>query len=409
MGFIQAAIGAIGGTLADQWKDFYTVPQGVSATAAVVPAVKQGQNAGRGSNTKGSENIITNGSTIVIPEGFGLVTFENGAITGFVAQPGGYVFTSTDLNAQSFFSGGGLDTALIQQSWERFKYGGMPGSQQAAFYVNLKEIPNNRFGTQAEIYWDDAYLQTQVGAITRGSYSLRIVDPLLFIRGFVPADYINAGSTRAFDFADMDNPAGSQLFTEVVASLSSAFSKYTNDPDKGNRITRIQQDATGFAASLWAAVDEDYHWQSDRGLMIVKAALMAIEYDEDTKALLSDVRKADALAGQRGNSFMQQSVARGMEAAGSNPGGGAATMGIMGFAAGQAGQVVQGLTQPVAPAPAAPPAPPAPAPVTPPAPAPGAPTPADPYAELTKLKGLLDAGVITQEDFDKKKNQLLGL
>ncbi|MDR1358552.1 MAG: SPFH domain-containing protein [Coriobacteriales bacterium] len=425
MGFIQAFTGALGGSFADQWKDFYTVPQGVSATAGVVPALQQQQNLGRGSDTKGSENIITNGSTIVVPEGFGLVTFESGAITGFIAQPGGYTFTSTDLNAQSFFSGGGLVEAVIKQRWERFKYGGQPGSQQAAFFVNLKEIPDNKFGTQSEIYWDDAYLQTQVGAITRGSYTLKITDPILFIRGFVPVEFITAGTMRPFDFADFDNKAAEQLFNEVVASLSAAFSSYTNDPDKGNRITRIQQDAVGFADTLDEAVEEGYHWKRDRGLEIIKAALLSIEYDEDTKLLLSDVRKADALTGQRGNSFLQQSVARGVEAAGDNPNGGAMGMAFMGMGMNAAGGMAQGLQQqpdaqagmpPAASGGGQPSSPEqsAPAPTGAPveniaAPAAAPAADADPYEQLTKLKGLLDNGIITQEDFDKKKTELLGL
>jgi len=114
MGFIQAFVGSLGGTFADQWKDFYTVPPSVSATAGLVPAVPQGTNAGRGANVKGSENIITNGSRIIVPEGFGLVTFDSGALTGFIAQAGGYTFTSTDINAQSFFAGGGIvDAARV--------------------------------------------------------------------------------------------------------------------------------------------------------------------------------------------------------------------------------------------------------------------------------------------------------
>jgi membrane protease subunit (stomatin/prohibitin family) len=432
MGFIQAFTGAIGGSFADQWKDFYTVPQGVSPSAGLVPAIKQEQNMGRGSNTQASQNIITNGSIIVVPEGFGLVTLENGALTGFIAQPGGYTFTSTDLNAQSFFSGGGLVEAVIKQSWERFKFGGLPGSQQAAFFVNLKEIPDNKFGTQSEIYWDDAYLQTQVGAVTRGSYTLKIIDPSTFIRNFVPVEFYTAGTMRSFDFADFNNKAAAQLFTEVVASLSAAFSAYTNDPDKGNRITRIQQDAVGFASSLDEAVEAGYQWRVDRGLQIIKAALLAIEYDEDTKALLSDVRKADALTGQRGNAFLQQSVARGMEAAGSNPnGGGALGMGFMGMGMQAAGGIGQGLqqdpnAQPGMPPQAAAPAPAEAAPVPTGAPVEGVPAPVgapvegvsapapvpaaeDPYEQLTKLKGLLDNGIITQEDFDKKKVELLGL
>jgi membrane protease subunit (stomatin/prohibitin family) len=148
-----------------------------------------------------------------------------------------------------------------------------------------------------------------------------------------------------FDFADMDNDAGAQLFNEVVGSLSAAFSNYTNDPSKGNRITKIQGDQIGFAQSLTYAVEDGYQWKSDRGLEIVKVALVAIEYDADTKALLSDVKKADALSGARGSSFMQQSVARGMQAAGENPAGGAAGMAFMGMGMGAAGNMMGAMQQ----------------------------------------------------------------
>src|SRR5262245_61573192 len=157
MGLIQAVSGSIGGMLADQWKDFYTIPSGLPSTAAVFAAVPQGTNAGRGSNTKGSSNIITNGSKIVVPEGYGLLLFQEGKITGFASEPGGYIWQSNDVNSKSIFAGDEFIETFIKQSWERFKFGGQPGSQQAAFYVSLKELPDNRFGTQSEIYWDDGF------------------------------------------------------------------------------------------------------------------------------------------------------------------------------------------------------------------------------------------------------------
>lgn len=392
MGLIQAAVGSMGGMLADQWKDFYTVPDGLPATAALFAAVPRGTNAGRGSNTKGSSNIITNGSKIVVPEGYGLLLFQDGAITGFAAEPGGYEWNSNDLNSQSIFTGGGFVDTLVKQSWERFKFGGQPGSQQAAFFVSLKELPNNRFGTQSDIYWDDRYLNAQVGAITRGSYTLKIVDPILFVKRFVPAAYLQPG--QVFDFTDLDNAAASQLFNEVVGSLAPAFSLYTNDPEKGNRITKIQQDSVGFAKSLSDAVEVAYQWRSDRGLAIVKTAILSIEYDAQTKELLKTVQRADALLGARGNSNLQASVAAGMQSAGENSG----ANGIfgMGMAAGVAG--ISGLQQPVAAAvPVATPAAPAAAPAD------------DPIARLTKAKQMLDAGLITQADYDAVKAKALGL
>jgi membrane protease subunit (stomatin/prohibitin family) len=387
MGLFKAFEGAIGGALSDQWKDFYTVPEGLSPTAAVFPAVPQGTNAGRGSNTKGSDGIITNGSKIVVPEGYGLVLIQDGRFTGIAVEPGGYEWRSNDLQSTSIFAGDGFVAPLIKQSWERFKFGGQPGSQQAAVFVSLKELPNNRFGTQSEVYWDDAYLNAQVGALTRGTYTLRILDPLLFIKNFLPVNYITG--REVFDFADLENDQATQLFNEVVGSLSQAFSFYTNDPAKGNRIIKIQQDSVGFAQSLSAAVEENYQWRADRGLEIVKTAILSIEYDESTRELLKTVQRADALSGSRGNSNLQASVASGFENAGEHQG----SAGLIGMGMAAGGSGLGGLIQPTTPAPAA----------TAPAAA------EDPYEKLGKLKKLLDAEVISQAEFDAAKAKLLGI
>ena len=396
MGFIKAFAGAISGTFADQWVDML-VPADAPATAGVIPAVQKGTNAGRGSNTKGSEGIITNGSRILIPDGYALVTLQDNAITGFVSEPGGYEYTTDSANSQSIFTGGGLVDSIIKQSFERFKFGGVPGTKQNAVFVNIKEIPNNRFGTQSEIYWDDMYINAQVGAMARGTYTLKIVDPITFLKGFVPVAYITSG--KIFDFADMDNDASEQLFNEVVGSLAAAFSAYSNDPQRGNRMAKIQGDQIGFAKTLSATVEDNYQWKSDRGLEIAKVAIMAIEYDEDSKALLSDVKKADALSGARGNSFLQQSVARGMEAAGQN--GGAAAMGFMGMGMNAVGGAMAGLQQPVGGVGVG---------VNAQQAAPQAAAPAeDPVAKLKQMKELLDAGIISQEEFDAAKAKYLGV
>ena len=404
MGFIKAFSGAMSATFADQWKDFYEPMTGVPATAGLFRAVPRGTNAGVGENYKGQNNVITNGSKIIVPEGTALITLQDGQITGLIAEPGGFEFKSDDPNSRSMFAGDGILSSTIGTSWERFKFGGQATSQQLAFYVNLKEIPNNKFGTQSEIYWDDAYLNAQVGAVTRGTYTLKIVDPLLFVKNFVPQKYLSQDAP-VFDFADMDNDAATQLFNEVVGSLSAAFSNYTNDPSKGNRMAKIQGDQIGFAQSLSQAVEEGYQWKGSRGLEIVKTAILSIEYDADSKALLSDVKKADALSGARGNSFMQQSLARGVQAVGEN--GGGAGMAFMGMGMQAGAGMMNGVQQP------------ANANQNPFINVGGVATTGttevpqqsqvDPYAELKKAKELLDAGIITQEDFDAKKKQLLGI
>lgn len=395
MGFIKVALDALKGSLADQWLEYYE-PNQTSETAAIFWPKAVLANGSRGENNKLSEKLITNGSKISVPEQTALITMQDGKITGLIAEPGAYIFTTDDVNSKSIFASDGIVSPLIKNSWERFKFAGIPSTQQLAFYVNLKEIPNNRFGTSSEIYWDDAFLNTQVGAITRGTYSLKITDPILFVKNLVPQKYLTGGIE--FDFQDLDNDAVAQLFDDVVASLASAFSMYTNDPSRNNRISKIQSDALGFARALGQAVNLEFSWKEKFGLEIVTARLVAIEYDEDTKALLSDVKKADALSGGRGNSFLQQSVARGIQAAGEN---GADSMAFMGVGINSAVSAMnsnqqnsQNISNPFVNI--------------------GGNNQAntsseDPYAKLVEMKKLLDAGVISQEEFDAVKKKVLGL
>ena len=236
---------------------------------------------------------------------------------------------------------------LIKTSWERFKFGGRPQAQQQAFFVSLKELPNNRFGTPSEIYWDDAYLNAQVGALARGTYTLRIIDPILFVRNWVPAKYSSRGGLRFHRRRQRCREAAVPRSGREPCRRRSRL--YTNDPSQGNRMTRIQQDTVGFAQSLSEAVEHGYQWRSGRGLEIVNTAIIGIEYDDATRELLKTVQRADALLGARGNSNMQASVAAGIQAAGEdgrgerNPGRGMAT--------GTAGAA--GLQQPVPEAPTA--------------------------------------------------------
>lgn len=392
MGLIKAATAAIGGTLADQWKDFFTVPTDVAPTAALFPATQNGINAGRGSDTKSSQAIISNGTKIVVPEGYGLLTFQDGGLTSFATEPGGYIWDSEDLYSQTVFAGDSFGTSILSQSWNRFKFGGRPGAQQIALFVSLKELPNNRFGTQSEIYWDDTYLNAQIGVVTRGTYSLHIIDPILFVKSFVPATYLQG--TATFDFTDTTNAASDQLFNEVVGSLAAAFSSYTNEQARGNRITTIQSDAVGFANSLAQALDRNYQWREKRGLEVSQATIIGIEYDEATKELLRTVQRADALTGTRGNSNLQASTAAGIEAAGET-GGASGILGI-GIAAGSVG--LSDMMQDTGAAEHQPRE----------AEVPEA-APPDLVSRLQQLKAARDAELITQDDYEQAKRAALGL
>ena len=209
---------------------------------------------------------------------------------------------------------------------------------------------------------------------------MRIADPLLFIHNFVPATYLRNGAV--FDFTDLRNAAADQLFNEVVSSLSAALSSYTNDPARGNRIVGIQQDAIGFARCLSEAVERNYHWRSERGLEIVSSAIVAIEYDAPSKELLRVVQRADALSGVRGTVNLQAAMAVGIDAAGANAG----VEGLVGIGLAGGALGISPLEHQSAGGGAE-----------------------DHVAKLSSFKRMLDAGLITQGDYDAAKAKALGL
>ena len=149
---------------------------------------------------------------------------------------------------------------------------------------------------------------------------------------------------------------------------------------------RDRGDSVGFAKSLAGEVEENYKWTSGRGLTITQATIVSIEYDKDTEALLSDVRKADALSGGRADTFLKQSIARGVEAAGTSEGGGA-NLAVLGMGLNAVGGII---------------------PATPPGGA-GAAAPVDPAVQLAQYKKMLDDGLITEEEFAALKKKTLGL
>ena len=405
MGFIKAFTGSLSSTFADQWQDFYGPRQDVPATAGLFQAVPQGPNAGRGENTKGNENIISNGSKIMVPEGTALITMQDGAVTGFIAEPGGFIFKSDDPSSQSMFAGDGIIGTVAKSTWEKVKFGGQPGSQQLAFYVNLKPITGNRFGTQTPIYWQDEFLATKAGGSARGTYSLQIVDPLMFFKTFVPDMYKQPGAP-VFDFADMDNPAGDHLFNDFLTCLTGAFKRFSlKSKENGmDTIDYIQSNLDQFAITMDEEIENTYQWSTNYGLKVISVNIQA-DYDGATLEILEEARKADQeirKAARMGAAYsnnmagmMAAASGQAMQAAAANENG--AMMGFMGMnMAQQNGANLMGAVNNMQPA-------------QQPAPTQAAPAQEDPTTKLLEMKKLLDAGAITQEDYDKVKAQLLGL
>ena len=133
MGLIKAGVGSLGGTLADQWKEFFYC----DALSPEVLAVKgQKRVSGRSSNTKGSDNIISNGSVIAVADGQCMMIVEQGKVVEFCAEPGQFVFDAS--TEPSIFTGSFgkslLDT--FKTVGRRFTFGGDTGKDQRVYYFN---------------------------------------------------------------------------------------------------------------------------------------------------------------------------------------------------------------------------------------------------------------------------------
>ena len=309
MGLIKAAIGAAGGTLADQWKEFFYCD---SLDRDVLMTRGQKQTSGRSSNRKGNENIISNGSGIAVADGQCMIIVEQGKIVDICAEPGEYTYdTSTE---PSIFSGELSDGIknTFKTIGKRFTYGGDTGKDQRVYYFNTKEILDNKFGTATPILFrvsdPELGIRKTVHLRCNGSYTYRITDPLLFyttLSGNVEDEY-----TRE----EIDP----QLKTEFIDALVPAFGVLS-------QMRMFPGDIPYHTKELKDAMNETLkpEWADTRGITIQKIAMNPISMNpEDMEAI---ARMEDAVS-YGGNAQMMagrmvDSTAAAMEGAANNPNG----------------------------------------------------------------------------------------
>ena len=216
MGLIKAALGATGGVLADQWKEYFYC----EAIPSDVLAVKGRKKAtGRSSNKHGDDNIITNGSVIAIADGQCMLIVEQGKVVDVCAEPGEYTY---DMSTEpSIFSGdlGDSVKSVFQNIGKRFTFGGEAPKDQRIYYFNTKELTGNKYGTPSPVPFrvvdQRAGIDLDIGIRCFGEYSIRLKNPLLF--------YTNVCGNVSEDYKT-ENIAG-QMKTELLTALQPAFAK----------------------------------------------------------------------------------------------------------------------------------------------------------------------------------------
>ena len=347
MGLIRAAMGAAGGVMADQWKEYFyceAMPADLLATRGWK------RQSGRSANTKGNDNIISNGSIVAVADGQCAMIVEQGKVVDMCAEPGEYTYDTG--SAPSLFSGDLSDSigAVFQNIGKRFTFGGEAPMDQRIYYFNTKELVGNKYGTPSPVPFrvvdQRAGIDIDIGIRCFGEYSYHIANPLLFytnVCGNVTEDY-----TR--DTLD------GQLKSELLTALQPAFARIS---DMGIRYSALP----GHTREIAAALNEELsaQWRDRRGLEIVAFGVSSVKADEADEQMIKDMqRDAAYMDPTRAAAMLSRSQGDAMKAAASNTATGPAMafMG-MGMAGGMAGAQMgtlyqQGAQQQAAQAQAAP-------------------------------------------------------
>lgn len=277
MGLIKAGLGALGSTLGDQWKEFFYC-EALSPEVLVAKGQKRVSN--RSSNTRGSDNIITDGSGIAVANGQAMIIVENGEVVEFSAEPGEYTFDAS--SEPSIFTGDLREN--IEKTFEivkkRFTYGGDPGKDQRIYYFNTKEIPGNKFGTTNPVPFrivdNNIGLDVDISVRANGLYSYIIEDPLLFytnVTGNVQGEYRRE---------EIDQT----LKSEFLNALQPAFAKISA---MGIRYSELP----GHTMELSKAMNEvlTEKWRELRGLRIISVSLNSITAPEEDEEMIKRVQR----------------------------------------------------------------------------------------------------------------------
>ena len=343
MGLIKAAAEAASKIIADQWREYFYCD---ALSENVLMAKGQKRIGPNSSNTKGAENVISNGSTIVVNEGQAMIIVEQGAIVEFAAEAGAYTFNS---RTESTILYGGLGEG-IKGSWETFKrrftFGGDIANDQRVYYFNIKEIYGNLFGTSSPIPYRvvdrniGLDMDTQIRC--NGEYTYKIKDPMLFYKnvcGNEPDCYTRDRLDRT-------------LKTEFVSALQPALGQLSS---QGIRFSEIINHTEDLAAAMNVALTNK--WLDKRGIIVTSVAINPPSLPPEIQKKINELQTTATMRDPgMAAAHMVQAQATAMNTAAGNEAG--AMMGFMGMNMAQmaggmnANQLFQMSAQQPAPAPA---------------------------------------------------------
>lgn len=312
MGLIKALSGATASAFGDQFKEFVTCPS-VSKNVLIQRGII---NHGDG-NKNPSEEIISNGSTIVVPQGMAMMIIENGEIKEFTADAGTFYF---DTSSEPSIFTGGLGKGIIdtfKTIGKRFTYGGQTAKDQRVYYVNLLTITGNKFGSpQPRKITDEKYGMLEVTFF--GEYAFRVVDPIMLVNSVIGA--------HPADTVYYEDVIGTQLQSKFVEKLTQAITV----------VMRKHKVSFGDIGLYNGDISEEMNvclddsWKKNYGLEVVDVALGDINLTEESMSKINKIDEATIFSNKNLQSgLMATASADALRNASSNDNG--AMMGFMGM------------------------------------------------------------------------------
>ncbi len=277
MGLISAALGSAGGVLADQWKEYFyceAMPENVIVTKG------HHRVSGRSTNTKGSDNIISNGSVIAVADGQCMIIVDQGKVVDICAEPGEFIY---DTSSEPSIFAGSLGQSLIEtfkNFGKRFTFGGEAPKDQRIYFFNLKELVGNKYGTPSPVPFrvvdERAGIDIDISVRCFGEYSYHVSDPILFYTN------VCGNVTESYTRDRLD----SQLKTELLTALQPAFAKLSA---QGIRYSELP----GHTMELADALNEvlSAKWRDLRGIEIVSFGVSSVKANEEDEQMLKELQK----------------------------------------------------------------------------------------------------------------------
>ena len=318
MGLIKAFSGAVSSAFADQWKEYF-----YCEALPVDVLVEKGQkrvNGKRSSNTKGSENIISDGSIVVVNDGQCMIIVDQGKVVEFAAEPGAY---KVDCKAESSIFAGSFSQRVIglfKTIGRRFTFGGDTGSDQRVYYFNTKEILDNKFGTPNPVPFrvvdNNVGIDIDVAVRCNGAFSYKVTNPILFYQN------VCGNITQAYTRSQIDG----QLKTEFISALQPAFGRLSELQLRPNQ---IMTHLTDLENALNEVLDEK--WGSLRGVEVISVALGSVTLPKEDEDLIKELQRKNVYARNQAmaGATLVEAQAEAMKAAAGNANG--AAMGFYGL------------------------------------------------------------------------------